>query len=732
MRNKILLIITSILIFALIGFASAGNVNTTLSYPTNGINGYVSSPTTFNGTANTSAFTSIKNVTLWTNITGSWVANQSLSYSPATFNKKNTGTFDTGSATYDDLNNLSVTVNDFVRNVTAQIKGGPGFDVVQKFKIVYTDASSVESGDTTSSTGAYVESSYVNPNPSKNVSQVVSIIRSSAGGSVVYTKDINATIYRNNTVPVNFSLPLLYNQLPLLWNIQTCDEDSNCTFSNANRTLNYRIFGNSQTYNSITTEAAVESFQINLTLAGTLRVTTGNLIYNGTSYPASVTLSGNTYLLRSLTIPDVSSTINRTFYWSINTDDGNQTNTTETIQTVQNLGIDNCGVYTNKLFNITLYDEDNQSLLNGATQNTSVKLTFQVSSTTGTNYLNYSNNFTYTNPVTICSQNSFGNSTFRLDGLIEYSSLGRFTEFYNFQNYSLSNSTTNVNISLYNLNSSRGQEFKITYKDSNFVPVSGAILQIQRRYIEEGVYKTTEIPKTGTEGYTVGHLVPNDVIYNIIVLKDGSVLATFNEIVADCQNPLLETCYINLNSFGSNLMPDDFSTSDDITFTLTFNKTTREVNSIFSIISGATSTVTLNVTLFDTLGNTSVCSDSLYSSGGELSCIVPTGFGNSTIIAKLYKDGVVVGTGIISMAQKPSELYGTSLIFVALIVLLIMIGIGATSDSPMIMAIMMGLGLVVLIALNLIYTPSIFGIGATVLWFMIAIVIVLIKGAGRQ
>lgn len=728
------LMISLFIMTLFIGLASAGNVNMTLTNPANGTNSYVSSIVTFNGTANTSEFTSIKNITLWTNITGSWAINQTLSYSPDDFQIENPTEFSTGAAAYDetDTNNLSVTVNGYVKNITVQIKGGGAYSVYQKFKIVYTDGSINYSGNSSRLAATYGEVSFVNPYPEKNVSRVASVIYSGQGASLVYTKDINATIYRNNTINANFSINVAYNQLPLKWNIRTCDEQNNCTFDSANRTLNYKIFGNSQTYNSLTTEAAVESFQINATLASGLRVTTANLIYNGTAYAATVTLSGNTYLIRSLTIPDVSSTVNRTFYWSINTDDGNQTNTTELIQTVQNLGIDNCGVYTNKLFNLSLYDEDSQTLLAGVAQNTSIKITFQVSSTTGTNYLNYSTNFSYTNPVTICSQNSFGNSTFRLDGLIEYNSLGRFVEFYNFQNYSLSNATTDVNISLYNLNSTRGNEFKITYKDSNFVPVSGAILQIQRKYVNEGVYKTTEIPKTGTEGYTIGHLVPNDAIYNIIVIKDGTVLATFTEIVADCQNPLLDTCYINLNSFGSNLMPDDFSTSDDITFTLTFNKTTREVDSIFSILSGATSTVSLNVTLYDMLGNTSVCADSLYSSGGELSCIVPGSFGNSTIIAKLYKDGVVVGTGIISLNQDPSELYGSNIIFIALMVLLVIIGIGATSDSPMILGIVMSLGLIVLIALNLVYTPSLFGVGATVLWFIIAIVLVLIKGSSRQ
>jgi len=515
-------------------------------------------------------------------------------------------------------------------------------------------------------------------------------------------------------------------RIPLIFNSQ-----SGGTIQYSDIVLNdLGLIENSQNYSLSTTEGAVENFSINLTVGSGNRVTTANLVYNGTAY--SATVSGSTILLRTLTIPDVTTSTYKNFYWSINLDDGSQVNTTFKQQYVNVFGIDDCSVYANQLFNITMYDEDSQTLLSGGAENTSIKLSFTISSTNNVPLLNYSKSFAYTNPARVCLQNALNTTMLRLDGLFEYSSTGRFTEYYNFQNYNLNNATSNVKISLYDLNSSKGQEFKITYKDSNFVPVSGAIMQIQRKYVDEGVFKTTEIPKTGTEGYTIGHLIRNDAIYNIIILKDGIVLATFTDIVADCQNPLLSSCAINLNSFGSSVLPASFSTVDDITFTLTFNRTTREVKSIYSIISGVTSTVLLNVTLFDSLGMTEVCSDSLVSSGGQLTCTVPASFGNSTITAKLYKDGLLIGQGIISLAENPSNLYGSNLIFLALLVLVVILGIGASSDSPMIMGLIMAIGLIILITMNLVYSPSFFGVGATVLWFIVSIVLVLIKGSNRQ
>jgi len=515
------------------------------------------------------------------------------------------------------------------------------------------------------------------------------------------------------------------------WNVLGCSL-SGCSWGNSNRTFVYGLVNNGETWNNLTTEGSLEVFQLNLTLVPEARLTTGYLMYNGTSYLASIIANGNTYLLRSLAIPQISTTVINSFFWLVNFDTGFQYNTTAQEQTVQNLGIDNCSSYTNQLFNLIMYDEDTQGLLVNPNSSTSIKVDYTISTISGTVLATFNKSFNSVNPARVCLQNVLNNSVYRLDGLIEYSSVGRFQEYYHFQNYSLTSATTGLNINLYNLNTSTGQEFKITYKDSNFVPVSGALFNIQRKYVDEGVFKTTEFPKTGTEGYTIGHLVRNDAVYNIIVVKNGKVLATFTDIVADCQNPLLQSCQINLNSYGSSILPPSFSNVNDMVFTLTYNKTTRLVQSIYTIPSGIPSTITLNVTLFDRLGTTNICTDSLYSAGGQLSCSVSTSFGNSTILAKLYKDGALVGQGVMDLAEKPAQLYGKNLMFIAFLILFVFLGFAVTSDSPMIAGVIMALGMIVLVSMNIIYSPSFVGVGATVLWFIIAIILILVHGSNRQ
>lgn len=519
-----------------------------------------------------------------------------------------------------------------------------------------------------------------------------------------------------------------YNWSCSMWDNTTIQTNSSIRYFNI---INF--IENSQTFAASTLEGNIEQFQINFSKFSSLSISSVTLRYNNTRYSTSFTNDATQTVSKNITIPDITALTNISFYWQINFTDLTSVNSAVKNQSVGTFAIDDCSSYTQQLFNITLFDEDFQTQLAGASENTSIKITFTIKDSENNLLIfNYSNNFTYVNPVRLCLANSFSNfSIYYLDGIIEYSSYGRFMEFYNFQKYRLNISLTNTSIFLYDLNASKGQIFKITYKDSNFVPISGAIMQIQRKYISEGISKTTEIPKTGTEGYTIAHLVANDVIYNIIVMKNEVVLGTFTEIVANCQNPLLQECNINLNSFSSSTMPRSFSYSNDLAFTLAFDKPSRTITSISSIISGIPSTILLNVTLFDSLGSTQICSDSYYAAGGILTCAIPSSFGNSTVVAKLYKDGILVGQSIISLNPSAADLYGASLIFIALIAIILIIGI-SISDNPMIYGIMFILGLIVLIALNIIYTPSIIGVGATILWLIVAVIMVMIKGSNRQ
>lgn len=139
----------------------------------------------------------------------------------------------------------------------------------------------------------------------------------------------------------------------------------------------------------------------------------------------------------------------------------------------------------------------------------------------------------------------------------------------------------------------------------------------------------------------------------------------------------------------------------------------------------------MNVSQFSILGNNSVCSDLLISSSGTLSCTVPNSFGNSSISIGIYKSGIRIGRTIINLNPNSSDIYGTSLFFIGFISLILIMSIGFIG-SPIVASFVLILGVIVLTALNLFYTASWIGTGATVLWFIIAVVMIIIKGATNR
>ena len=543
--------------------------------------------------------------------------------------------------------------------------------------------------------------------------------------SFVPSLTFNKTLFIDNFVLGNYT-----------WNVLACYNNStfsNCSYATNNFTYNVVPFSELGTvYSQYALEGSSENFSLNLSIISTERLSRVYFVYNGTLSPITPTeYETNKWYIPYLKIlPTVSATTNFTFYWSVTLESGLIYNTTAINQTVLNIGIDNCSTYTYELFNLTMKDETSQAILNPTTEDTSIKIDILLRTSTGISIANFSKFYNETNPARVCLANTTGNSTITMDAVIQYSSLGRFVEFYNIQDYILNSTTQSQNISLYNLLTSEGQQYKITYKGEDFVPVSDVIIQVQRKYIDEGLFKVTEIPMSGTNGYTIAHLVSNDVVYNLIFIKNGVIIDTFTDVIATCQNPTFTECVINLNALISG--GDVLGYLQDGTFSsnLIFDKTTRIVSSTFAITSGVASQVNLSVNLMDNFGNTSVCSDSLVSAGGTLFCTVPASFGNATVYASISYAGSVKNQGVLSLTESPKVRFGGVLIFSSIIILLFLFGIGV-SDNPSISLVFLGLGSILLIGLNLFYSKSLIGTGATILWFIVAIIIILIKGGKR-
>jgi len=309
-------------------------------------------------------------------------------------------------------------------------------------------------------------------------------------------------------------------------------------------------------------------------------------------------------------------------------------------------------------------------------------------------------------------------SEYRMDVQMRYTSLGRVEEFHHIQNFTLTNRSLSQNINLFDLNITDSQKFLITFKDDNFLPVEDALVDIQRKYVSEGVFKSVEIPKTDEFGQTVGHFDLEGVIYTIIVSKNGNVLAAFDNIAVVCQDIIVEDCRLNLNVAT---VPADFPEWESIgglDYTITFDNNTRAITVVFTTTDGSSSTVLLNTTKYDRFGNVTVCSDTLTSSSGTLTCIIPDSFGNVTVISKLYNNGQLITTRIYSIFPNAGQFFGTDAIAMSIILLLTIPLMLVGSTVGLILGVI--IGLIMSGGLMFINGGSGIGTGVALIWAIIA------------
>jgi len=506
--------------------------------------------------------------------------------------------------------------------------------------------------------------------------------------------------------------------------------DSAGNLNTTNINWSYKLLQTAEYFVTSTTSGATNPF--NITLDSNSQITIAYLNYNNTATLGSIASSGDTYVLsRDQLATGVSTDTNISFFWNLTRADGFNYITTAQNQTVSPIVInETCtGMYT--IFNFTLVDELTQVKINATSLNSSIKTDLTLYTSNGaTSLSSFSHKYTATNPAAICLDNNLSNGeSYLLDLQVQYSTDNHSEELYHIEDYALNLSSLYQNITLYDLPTTSAQKFELLVRDTSYIPIDGALIKIDRKYIENGSFYTTEIPKTDAKGITSASLETDDVIYNFYIYENGDLISTFEDVLAICQTPLVSTCSIDFNAFQTGISIPNFEDGDDFNFTLGYNSTSKIVSSTFLIPSGEPSTIKLEVISEDTLG-TSICEDTLTSASGTLTCIVPNSFGNSTVLAKIYKTGVEQGRGNIKLDQSSSDIFGPILIMLSVLVMLTLIGIGI-SDNPIVSAVFLFVGVLLLLAMNLVQSTGFYGAGATILFLGVAIILVIVK-AGRR
>ena len=530
----------------------------------------------------------------------------------------------------------------------------------------------------------------------------------------------NISFYVDTIANATFSFNIFSNKI---WNIQACNNSGSCNFANNNFTITgSNIFENSRTYNLNTISGATETFILNFSA---ISFTSLDFIYNNTFYNVSInSLGGNNYIATTtITVPNVLTNQNKTLYWSF---DNGIFNTVSTNQSINPFQIDNCLIYSNILLNYTIYDEDTQTIIpainNLSTQVSLNLFNLDYNTLLATFSLNSNNSNTK-----VCIGN-LGSGSYYIDVVVQYDGGDNYvTRFNNIQKQFINSTIPTITVPLYDLLTSRSQEFLITFKDSNFLPDPNVLVDVTRKYVSEGVFKTVEVPITDGQGQTLAHLVLGDVIYTFNFKKNGQILTILDNVRAKCDNIAQGQCSINVNAFSGNLVEPDFNFNNGLNVMQFFDKSTKTISMQFTTQTGITNFVTLNVTKIDRFGNTTICSSNLLSSSGSINCIIPDSFGNITVISKVYNNGVLSSQAIFSMGGSPTDNYGsdgsTIIISIIIVITLSMLFISDTRG------ILLGsfIGLLLSGLLVFINSGSLFSVGAAIGYALVAIVLILFK-----
>ncbi len=543
----------------------------------------------------------------------------------------------------------------------------------------------------------------------------------------------NTTYTCNSTTNISFSNEGEYT-------ITYCANDTlgneNC--NSVSNTIFYYTYNQAQSQDSIGEGDSV-TFTLYVNMTNTPET---NAVFNinNTNYSSvsKYEFTNYTYFSKTITILDGwgNSTGNIIdWYWTFNISGVTEENTTTENITIYEVAIDDCGSYGTRILNYTLYDEETKSnSLPTPLGNQLIEVDVLIESYDDSSLTwNYSKKETGTNTMDICIPNGLLNNTNYVLGVVtRFKADDHVVEFHYIDNFNLSIDNIPQDISLYDLytgteRSEYSTSFLVNYQDEYYLPVQDAILDLLRYYVDEGEYISVENAKTDVVGGARLHLVTEDVRYYAIVRVDGEVVYTSPTFLALCQ---ATPCQINFQK-QNDVTPTNQTTIDNLNYQVTLDQDTRIVEMTYSSNDGSSVNVEMNVTEWDNYENNTICTDSATSSGGTLSCSVPLTATNSTYIVSIAKNGQSLPTYTFDLKPSAYDTFGYTGVFLTGLLYLTLV-LMAVSSGPIAVVVFGLLGIIFAGMLNIFSGGSIIGVGASLMWLIIAGVIIIIKASSRR
>lgn len=538
----------------------------------------------------------------------------------------------------------------------------------------------------------------------------------------------NLTVFNETTININgtskfqnFSLNN-FNVEGYIWNVVACANSStfsNCAYAAENFTFDwipYQIID--EIFKNETSEGNVDRFSLEVLVEDGFQPIEANLIWNGTVNQGTIiSLGGGSFnFTRDMFIPTLSADENISFFWQLifDTDDEFQSNTTAQNQSVLNLNIDDCSVFSLLILNFSLFEEESQAILNGT-----IEISLELrSSDNSESILNFSQAYVNVTSAAVClNSGALDASSFLIDTTTGYTAPNFAEEFHNIQSGILSTATAAINISLFDLLLADSTTFSLTYKGLDFLPIPGALFNIQRKYISEGVFKSVEIVEADALGAAKAHFDVEGVIYSISITVSGVLIDSFNNVKVLCDNAVTGDCAINLNSFSSNTDFTDWETIGGVSYNMVFDEDARTIVTTFTVVDGTTKLITLNGTEFGAAG-LPLCSVSLLSSAGTLTCNIPSSFGNGTILAQLFVGELSVTTRLYKISPSVEDTFGVDAFVFAFILIATFPLMMISSNIGIIFGLI--LGILASFMLLLIDNQGLLGPTSAFIWLLIA------------
>ena len=421
----------------------------------------------------------------------------------------------------------------------------------------------------------------------------------------------------------NITTPCNSNTTFILSNSQSITLYANDSFNNLNNasiTWQYSLLENSRSYSNPVTEFSTDTFQINLSIASTWTSRTAYLIRDGVSYTSTEVSTG----LFSNTISIPSGSGSKNLYWMINLSNATANtliNTATTTQNVTPIGFLLC----NSTSNVSFLHFETRSIDTKQLVNATFKSTLYVGIGDSRKNVTYNDVNENVSSWNFCLTPA--SATYRGEITIQYDANLYSQNYYYLVNTTLTNATSNI--TLYLLNESKTTLTTITTYDRATFPYAGLYSRIQQYDVGTDTYYTVAMTKANHEGNDIAYLYWYDTLYKMVILENNTILQTTNPFK------------ISYTPQTFRIVPDEspnYLKFENVQYSLTYNNITGNVVLTFTTGDARVTSGCLRVLKQTATNETQVCNTCETSSSATVYCnLLP--YGNGTYISTFYATG---------------------------------------------------------------------------------------------